>query len=130
MNEILKILERKLELLSLISQDIDEQRHNIEVEDLDAIEYIINRRTRFMEEIETLNEKIDGEYEDEILNEKLKSINSLVRDILKRDKMNMIAMENLVEFNKEDLKQVKDGIKINNAYYPPNTGSMMINQES
>lgn len=131
--EILLLLDRKYELLKIISCDALEQWENIETEDLDALEYVINRRDRFMSEISEIDEKIavsDFNQGLEELEEKKKSIRSLAFEIATMDRKNMIAMENLIETNKEDLKKVKIGIKLNSAYNPNSIESVLMNRES
>lgn len=136
---LIRLTEEKSSLLVRMREDCTAQYENISSGNLDGIEYLINRREEYMRRIE----KIDAEFlisveqykgkngvskfktferaypeEWEWLQKLTAEIRELYMDILKEDKVNTLAMENMMADSRSELKQVKDGQRLNQAYYP------------
>lgn len=142
--ELIELIDKKLKKLEELKIDSGRQSKNIGEGNLDGIEYIIAKREQITKEVdlidanflkvfESIKEKtgakdlssLEGNYVKE-LQEKILKVRSISEEIMDIDKKNIKSMEALIEDNKKDLKQVKDGKKLNNAYSPKLDGSLMI----
>lgn len=148
--KLLQFLSEKYLKLETIKVDAENQTKNILEGNLDGIEFIINKRdqiskdvdlidAKFLEQFEAIKKEYDVNELSEIkdldkedikkLQDKITDIKTLLSEIMLIDKKNILSMENLIEDNKKDLKQVKNGRKLNKAYNQNISGSIMINDE-
>lgn len=137
---LIGLLKQKKDLLLEIQKDCVTQHANILSGNLDAMEFIINRREEHMRKIE----RLDGMFMDSAesckrkegvsdwkdckasypeiwdrLNDLTGEIRGLCENILKEDKINALALENKMTESRSELKQVKDGQRLNQAYCSP-----------
>ncbi|NLM06632.1 MAG: flagellar protein FlgN [Tissierellia bacterium] len=142
--ELIELIEKKLNKLQEMKADSKRQFRNIKEGNLDGIEYIIKKREQIAKEVNLIDadflkifeaikkakgvndlSDLEGTYVKE-LQERILEVRSISKEIMDIDKKNIVSMEALIEDNKKDLKQVKDGKKLNNAYNPKLSGSIMI----
>lgn len=142
------LLERKRDLLQEIYEDCGLQHVNISSDNLDAMEYIINRREERMRTIERLDVEFMASAEEcrkkaglsdwrecrvlhpeiwDRLNELSGEIREVCENILKQDKINAVALENRMTESRSELKQVKEGQRLNQAYFSPYGDGTRIN---
>lgn len=137
---LIRLTEAKKSLLVYMRDDCATQYGNITSGNLDGIEYLINRREEYMRRIE----KIDADFltsveqykqktgasefsardggdpeEWERLEELTEEIRALYSNIMKEDRINTLAMKDMMADSRSELKQVKEGQRLNHAYYPP-----------
>lgn len=136
----IRLTDEKKSLLIQMREDCTTQHENISSGNLDAIEYLINRREEYMRRIEKIDAEIliaverckekNGGSDFKIcerfhpeewgrLQKLTLEMKELYALILKEDKVNTLAMENMMADSRSELKQVKDGQRLNQAYYPP-----------
>lgn len=144
--KLVLLLQEKRHLLFDIGEDCKAQQLNILSDNLDAMEYIINRREERMRTIERLDAEFSamiepfrssvrpGETSEEMYAETRTALHALTveirelcEEILKRDKENAVALENKMLESRSELKQVKDGQRLNQAYFSPYGESSRIN---
>lgn len=143
-----ELIEKKLELLSTLEADCLQQKENIESGNLDKVDFLINKRDATIKDVDSIDEKFVGIFESikkqynvtdlkdiagidatevKRLQDCIVAVKEKLSKIMILDKTNIVSMENLIDDNKRDLKQIRDGRKLNIAYNPKETGSIMIN---
>lgn len=140
LDALIRLTEAKKSLLVHMREDCATQYGNITSGNLDGIEYLINRREEYMRRIEKMDAEFSAYVEQykakagvsefptrdsrcpeewdrlEALTEEIRELYSI---ILKEDRINTLAMKNMMADNRSELKQVKEGQRLNQAYYPP-----------
>lgn len=142
--KLIELIDKKLKRLNDLKEDTMKQSRNIKEGNLDGIEYIIKRRDQVVRDVDLIDaefleifdsikktrgvkdlSELEGN-DIEKLQKKILEVKLISKEIMDIDKKNIISMVALIEDNKKDLKQVKDGKKLNNAYSPKIDGSIMI----